>query len=573
MRKTRTATVILVLLLTASLIGGTSLVAASTTAAPDQQAAVTVTLSDMGLEFGAIATWQASLYGGAEIGNETGGRFTAWVDAVDGVVTFDLPADISAGQTAPWGVPDDTYVRVRATGDGVYPTFDFVSDPFTLTSSNFAVHFDIDSTNEAMPPAETETAVVMAQLHDLGGLFGAPGPWEASLYGGAVPGNETGGRFTAWFPVQDGLVTFNLPADVSAGNQAPWGEEIYIRVRSVGADAYPTFDLVGRPFMLTDGLQITSSIVLSRVATETSAGVTVILSDMGLDFGAIDVWQASLYAGAEIGNETGGRFTAWVNAVDGVVTFDLPTDISAGSSAPWGVPEDTYVRVRSGAGVYPTFDMVSDPFTLISSDFLVQFDINGVNEAMPAAETQMAVVIAQLHDLGGAFGAPGLWEASLYGGAVPGNETGGRFTAWFPVQDGAVTFNLPNDVSAGNQAPWGEEIYIRVRSVGADAYPTFDVVGRPFRLTSGLNTASSIVLSRQLIEPTFTIVAGQSASTNPVVPGTYIAVDVSAVNTVASVADALLLAPIDRDTMYVAGSATGGAMPLLRPPPRVWPNW
>jgi hypothetical protein len=121
MRKTRTATVILVLLLTASLIGGTSLVAASTTAAPDQQAAVTVTLSDMGLEFGAIATWQASLYGGAEIGNETGGRFTAWVDAVDGVVTFDLPADISAGQTAPWGVPDDTYVRVRPRGTGSIP--------------------------------------------------------------------------------------------------------------------------------------------------------------------------------------------------------------------------------------------------------------------------------------------------------------------------------------------------------------------------------------------------------------------------------------------------------------------
>jgi hypothetical protein len=283
---------------------------------------------------------------------------------------------------------------------------------------------------------------------------------------------------------------------------------------------------------------------------------------MGLDFGAITVWQASLYAGAEIGNETSGRFTAWVNAVDGVVTFDLPADISAGSSAPWAVPEDTYVRVRSGTGVYPTFDMVSDPFTLISSDFLVQFDINGVNEAMPAAETQMAVVTAQLHDLGGAFGAPGPWEASLYGGAVPGNETGGRFTAWFPAQDGMVTFNLPDNVSAGNQAPWGEEIYIRVRSVGASAYPTFDVVGRPFRLTGGLHMASSIVLSRQLVEPAFTIAAGQSASTNPVVPGTYIAVDVSAVNTVASAADALLLAPIDPDTMYVMGSATNGAMPL-----------
>jgi hypothetical protein len=70
------------------------------------------------------------------------------------------------------------------------------------------------------------------------------------------------------------------------------------------------------------------------------------------------------------------------------------------------------------------------------------------------------------------------------------------------------------------------------------------------------------VLSRQLVEPAFTIAAGQSASTNPVVPGTYITVDVSAVNAVASVADALLLAPIDPDTMYIMGSATNGAMPL-----------
>ena len=563
MRALRFPTVLLVLLLTASLVIAASPAAASSPEAPDtQQATVTVTLADMGLEFGAITVWQASLYAGAVIGDETNGRFTAWVDSVDGVVTFNLPVDISAGQTAPWDVPDDTYVRVRATGAGVYPTFDFVSDPFTLASGDFAVHFVIDSMNEAMPAAENETAMVMVRLHDMGGAFGAPGPWEASLYGGAVPGNETGGRFTAWVPAQDGLVTFNLPADVSAGNQAPWGEEIYIRVRSVGANAYPTFDVVGRPFMLTDGLQITSSIMLSRVATETAAGVIVLLSDLGLEFGAINGWQASLYAGAEIGNETGGRFTAWVNVVDGVVTFDLPADISAGQSAPWGVPDDTYVRVRSGAGAYPTFDMVSDPFTLVNSDFLVQFDINGVNEAMPPAESQMAVVMAQLHDLGGAFGAPGPWEASLYGGAVPGNETGGRFTAWFPAQDGMVTFNLPNDVSAGNQAPWGEEIYIRVRSVGAGVYPTFDLVGRPFRLTSGLHMASSIVLSRQLVEPAFTIAASQSASTNPVVPGTYIAVDVSAVNTAASVADALLLAPIDPETMYVMGSASNGAMPL-----------
>jgi hypothetical protein len=54
----------------------------------------------------------------------------------------------------------------------------------------------------------------------------------------------------------------------------------------------------------------------------------------------------------------------------------------------------------------------------------------------------------------------------------------------------------------------------------------------------------------------------QTASTSPVVPGTYIDVDVSASNSNGDLADALFLAPIDVDTMYVDGSAYGGAMPL-----------
>ncbi len=54
----------------------------------------------------------------------------------------------------------------------------------------------------------------------------------------------------------------------------------------------------------------------------------------------------------------------------------------------------------------------------------------------------------------------------------------------------------------------------------------------------------------------------QWASTNPVVNGTYIDVDVSASNSGDPIADGLFLAPIDPDTMYVDGSAYGGAMPL-----------
>jgi hypothetical protein len=54
----------------------------------------------------------------------------------------------------------------------------------------------------------------------------------------------------------------------------------------------------------------------------------------------------------------------------------------------------------------------------------------------------------------------------------------------------------------------------------------------------------------------------QTGSTTPVVEGTYVDVDVTATNIGGAVADGLLIAPIDPDTMYVPGSAYGGAMPL-----------
>jgi hypothetical protein len=54
----------------------------------------------------------------------------------------------------------------------------------------------------------------------------------------------------------------------------------------------------------------------------------------------------------------------------------------------------------------------------------------------------------------------------------------------------------------------------------------------------------------------------QTASTSPVVPGAYIDVDVSASNSGDPLDDALFVAPIDVDTMYVDGSAYGGAFPM-----------
>jgi hypothetical protein len=238
-----------------------------------------------------------------------------------------------------------------------------------------------------------------------------------------------------------------------------------------------------------------------------TATITISLTDMGLEFGAITDWEASLYAGAVMGEETSGRFTAWVTATGGTVTFTLPDDVNEDAEAPWNVPDDTYVRIRSGSDLYPVFDLVSDPFTLVHADFMVQFAILGMNETMengtgPLAGHETAVITAHLKDWGGDFGAPGLWEASLYAGAVAGEETSGRFTAWVPVSDpeGDVVFNLPDDVLEGSEAPWGEAAYVRIRHVGADVYPTFDLVGQPFILLDGSNVHTSIIWQRDVVQ-------------------------------------------------------------------------
>lgn len=80
--------------------------------------------------------------------------------------------------------------------------------------------------------------------------FGTTNQWEASLYKGAVPGEETDGRFTEWKEAQHGMVRFALPEDIRPGLEAPWDEprNTYVRIRTL--NGYPTFDFVGRPFTL-----------------------------------------------------------------------------------------------------------------------------------------------------------------------------------------------------------------------------------------------------------------------------------------------------------------------------------
>lgn len=102
-----------------------------------QRATVTITFRGLTGNLGVTRRWEAALYKGAIPGQETEGRFTPWKPLANGAVHFRLPADILEGETAPWGMTRNTYVRIRTTNG--YPTFDFVSRPFTLREGAYGV--------------------------------------------------------------------------------------------------------------------------------------------------------------------------------------------------------------------------------------------------------------------------------------------------------------------------------------------------------------------------------------------------------------------------------------------------
>jgi hypothetical protein len=84
-------------------------------------------------------------------------------------------------------------------------------------------------------------------------------------------------------------------------------------------------------------------------------------------------------------------------------------------------------------------------------------------------------------------------------------------------------------------------------------------IGMVYRVTNGVMGGE--VFGVELPVEIFGEVS-QWASTSPVVNGTYIDVDIAASNSGDSLADGLFLTPVDPDTIYVDGSAYGGAYPL-----------
>lgn len=227
------------------------------------------------------------------------------------------------------------------------------------------------------PPSQDDARVVVGFCPS-GDGFGAAEAWEVSLYAGAVAGAETGGRFTAWVPMAGGSVAFDLPTDVSEGQQAPFGVEgdTYVRIRTPEG-VYPSFDIVSSAFTLVPGRHAVGVCLVTTVTPEVggaegTASILFGFSPSGDGFGASDAWEASLYAGAIAGAETGGRFSAWVAHEGGSVRFAIPED--ATSPAPFGVADDFYLRVRSTDG-YPSFDFVTAPVTLVPGNHTVHLAI------------------------------------------------------------------------------------------------------------------------------------------------------------------------------------------------------
>ncbi len=214
----------------------------------DEAARVDVILIGLDAEFGAIGNWEASLYAGPTEGEETDGRFTEWIAAEAGQVTLMIPDDLADDADVPWDETDEVYVRLRTTNDDAYPTFDLVTQAFTLAERYYTVQialgFDVDGT----PNDET---LVEITLDAADVTFGEIDMWEASLYEGVTIGEETDGRFTEWIEADNDTVSIELP-DALDNDEAPFdSEEVYVRLRSLN-DAYPEFDMVTLPFTLVE---------------------------------------------------------------------------------------------------------------------------------------------------------------------------------------------------------------------------------------------------------------------------------------------------------------------------------
>jgi hypothetical protein len=244
----------------------------------EDAASVRVVLQDMDVEFGAVGQWEAALYLHSD-SEEPDVRLTEWVMAENKEVVFSLPDDLLDGQAAPWD--DHVYMRVR-TVEGEFPALDLLGAPFALSTQDHQLAFNFSAN---VVQTETEDTTITVLLNDTDETFGALHDWEAALYLGAEAGQEMEGRFTAWVMVNEqGEAVFTLPDDVLDGEETPWGEEIYFRIRTT-ADEAPMLDLVIVPFILTEGVSVQTTLDITR-------GVPIFEAVQNMVFLPLSLYQA-----------------------------------------------------------------------------------------------------------------------------------------------------------------------------------------------------------------------------------------------------------------------------------------
>lgn len=229
-------------------------------------------------------------------GDDEGVQVTEWVPVNNGEVTFVLPDDLLDGQEAPWEEENNSYVRVRQAGEEMFPAFDMVSSPFTLEMKDDRVLFSADTFNVQVE-AETGTEISF-EIVDRGSPFGSSPAWEAAIYSSESMNGDTEGRLTRWTEAGDGGVTFILPDDLEEGQSVPWGEQVFIRLRSLDGE-YSMFDVAARPFLLREGHQVASQMVIYRGIVQSMGSVN--LYSLGIDFGESSQWEAALYLTGEEG--------------------------------------------------------------------------------------------------------------------------------------------------------------------------------------------------------------------------------------------------------------------------------
>lgn len=169
---------------------------------------------------------------------------------------------------------------------------------------------------------------------------------------------------TRWVLSSTQSAVFALPMDWQDEEAAAWNQQVYLRIRSVEA-AYPAFDLLSTPFVLAEmDYEFTFRLdTRNEIYEAEGSQVSVHLYDLGGQFGALQNVEASLFSGENPGTDLDAQLTGWMALENGTALISLPEDLSEGQTAPWN--EQVYVRLRTGEGETYTFDVASQPFTLI----------------------------------------------------------------------------------------------------------------------------------------------------------------------------------------------------------------